>query len=376
VLTAMITAMAGLGPPAHRVWLPPLDQPPPLDEVLGPIGPVPGRGLAALDPAPWRVPFGLIDRPLEQRRDRLVLDLTGARGQLVIVGGPRSGKSTALVTVIVAAALTCTPTELGLYVLDFGGGGLAGVRGLPHVGSVADGQQVELVRRVVAELGAALARRERLFRESAVSSVAEFRARRAAGDFPDEPATDLLLVVDGYLTLRSEFDELEAQLLPIATKGLSYGLHVAIAANRWSELRPALKDVLGERVELRLGDPMESDVDRRLAAAVPSRPGHGLAPDGAPTVLAAPRLSDPGSTLPGLVAAIANAWSGAVVPPIRLLPRRLDSTELPPGSGPLRIPIGVDERLAAVELDLGVEPHLLCLADSESGKTALLRLLA
>ena len=86
---------------------------------------------------------------------------------------------------------------------------------------------------------------------------------RAAGAFAEEPATDLLLVVDGYLTLRGNYDELEARLLPIAAKGLSYGLHLAVSANRWSELRPALKDLLGKRVELRLGDPLESEVDRR-----------------------------------------------------------------------------------------------------------------
>ena len=63
-------------------------------------------------------------------------------------------------------ALTSTPAELGVHVLDFGGGALAALAGLPHVGTVADGQQPELVRRLLAEFDAALARRERLFREA------------------------------------------------------------------------------------------------------------------------------------------------------------------------------------------------------------------
>lgn len=376
VLDTVIAALAGLGPPAHRVWLPPLDAPPPLDEVLGPVQRVPGRGLCAARDAVLRVPIGLVDRPYQQRRDPLVIDLAGASGHLAVVGGPRSGKSTALATVVLGLALTHTPVELGVHVLDLGGGALAPLAGLPHVGTVAGGHQADLVRRTVAELTSILAHRERLFREAGVASVEEYRARRSSGDFPDETATDLLLVVDGYLALRGDFDDLEARLLPLAARGLSYGVHLAVSATRWSELRPAVKDLLGGRVELRLGEPAESEVDRRRAAAVPARPGHGLAPGGAPTVVAAARTV--GAELPAVVAAVAAAWPGPPVAPVRLLPERIAADRLPSGApGSTGIGIGVDEeRLARVEIDLAAEPHLLCFADAESGKTALLRLLA
>ncbi len=378
VVSTVIAAMTGLGPPAHRVWLPPLDVPPPLDEVLGPVATVPGRGLCAAGRPPLRVPYGVVDRPLEQRRDHLVFDLTGAAGQLAVVGGPRSGKSTALATVVLGLALTSTPAELGVHVLDFGGGALGQLAALPHVGSVADGQQPDLVRRTIAELGAVLARRERMFRECGITSVTEFRARRADGAFPDEPATDVLLVVDGHLTLRAEFDDMEAGLLSIAAKGLSYGVHLAMSANRWTELRPALRDLLGERIELRLGDPSESEVDRRSAAAVPARPGHGLASDGSPAVLAAPRTSDPESGTAALAEAIARAWPGPGFAPVRLLPELVDVHALPPADGVAStgIPLGVDERLDRIDVDFAAEPHLLCFGDAESGKTGLLRLLA
>jgi S-DNA-T family DNA segregation ATPase FtsK/SpoIIIE len=266
-----------------------------------------------------------------------------------------------------------------MHLLDFGGGGLSTLADLPHVGTVADRQQPDLVRRVVAELAAVLARRERLFRTAGVGSVEEFRARRAAGAFPDEPATDLLLVVDGYLVLRGEFDDLEARLLPLATQGLSYGVHLALSANRWSELRPALKDLLGSRFELRLGEPAESEVDRRRAATVPASVGHGLAPDGAAAVLAAPWSSGPVPDTSGLVAAIAAGWAGRTVVPVALLPTLLAADDIPPGDveGGPGIGIGVDEEgLARVEVDLNAEPHLVCFADAESGKTTLLRLLA
>ena len=394
VLDTMIAAMVGRGPAAHRVWLPPLDAAPPLDQLLGMPAVRPGRGLAApLSGGTLQVPVGVLDRPLLQRREPLTIHLATAAGHLAVVGGPRAGKSGAVRTVVLALALTHRPDELGVHVIDFGGGGLSVLAGLPHVGTVTDRQHPDVVRRVVAEAAAVLDRRERLFRTAGVGSVEEFRARRAAGEFPVEAATDVLLVIDGYLVLRGEFDDLEARLLPLAAQGLSYGLHLVVTANRWSELRPALKDALGSRLELRLGEPAESEVDRRRASAVPARPGHGLAADGAPMVLAAPWLStggteaagggDTGGDTGGLVAAVADAWTGPSFAPVAMLPDLVHLDDVPAvavgGVGPGRggIAIGLDEEgLAPVAVELGADPHLVCFADAESGKTTLLRVVA
>ena len=72
------------------------------------------------------VPVGVVDRPFDQRRDLLMADLSGAGGHVGIAGGPQSGKSTLLRTLITALALTHTPREVQFYCLDFGGGTLTG----------------------------------------------------------------------------------------------------------------------------------------------------------------------------------------------------------------------------------------------------------
>ncbi|MFC5951066.1 type VII secretion protein EccCa [Pseudonocardia lutea] len=344
VLDAAVDAVVALGgPAAHRVWLPPLDEPPPLDELAA------GTGL--------RVPVGLVDRPARQRRDPLVVDLAGAAGHVAVAGGPRSGKSTALRTLVAALARAHTPAEVGVHVLDLGGGGLTALEELPHVGTVA--ADPELVRRTVAEVSGLLARREARFRAEGIGSVEEFRARRAAGELADEPATDVLLVVDGYGALTTDEPGAD-RLAAVAARGLAYGIHLAVSVGRWGELRPALKDQLGTRLELRLGEPGDSEVDRRRAAGVPARPGHGLAPDGDAMVLAAP---GPLVHRPG-----------PAFPPVRLLPALVPAEPLLGSTD--GIPLGLDEeRLEPVLLD-PAEPHLLCFADARSGKTGLLRLLA
>ena len=51
----------------------------------------------------------------------------------------------------------------------------------------------------------------------------------------------------------------------LAAQGLAVGVHVVVSASRWVEIRPALKDHIGTRIELRLGDPADSEMDRRRA---------------------------------------------------------------------------------------------------------------
>ncbi|MEJ2888233.1 type VII secretion protein EccCa [Actinomycetospora aeridis] len=394
VLDVVVERLRGQGPPAHEVWLPPLADPATLDALLPPLSETADRGLTAPGfPAngALAVPVGIVDRPYDQRRDVLWAELAGAAGHVVVAGGPQSGKSTLLRTLVAGAALTHTPAEVQFYAVDLGGGTLAGLAGLPHVGTVAGRGEPDLVRRTVAEVAALLAGRERWFREAGVESMADLRARRRRGELaPGTGGSDMLgdvfLVVDGWHAFRSEHEQLEQTVISLATAGLSYGVHVVITASRWAELRPALKDLLGTRFELRLGDPSESEVDRRVAAVVPAgRPGRGLSREKLHVLTALPRLDgvadteDLGRATGELVARVVAAWGGAGAPRVRLLPERVGVESLPgPDEGrPHLLPLGLEEeRLAPVVLDVAADPHFVCYADAESGKTALLRGLA
>ena len=363
LLDVVVSRLRGHGRPAHEVWLPPLDESPAVNELL-------------LDPT-WSdarnvngcllMPLGLVDRPYDQRRDLLMIDLSGALGNVAVVGGPQSGKSTALRTMIMSAAATHTPEQIQFYCLDFGGGTLSSLANLPHVGGVAGRLDADRIRRTVAEVSGLLREREQRYRDLGIESMRDFRQRKAQlAALPPQAAAqdplsqdrfgDVVLVVDGWATIKSDFDFLEPVLQALAIQGLSYGIHVAISATRWMEIRPAVKDMLGTRVELRLGDPIDSEVGRKFAELVPiGRPGRGITAERLHLLLALPRL-DSGCATDDLAAAVAQSiaavdahYGERAAPPVRMLPHRIDRNTVVEAArtagllGTSQIAIGIDE---------------------------------
>jgi S-DNA-T family DNA segregation ATPase FtsK/SpoIIIE len=385
LMDIMVERLKGRGAPARQVWLPPLDVPPTLDELLPRLTET-DRGLRPMEwdsvPA-LTFPIGLIDKPYEQRRDPMWLDLASAH--FLVVGGPQSGKSTVLRTLISSLALTHTPEQVQFYCLDFGGGTLTGLGELPHMGSVATRLEPDRLRRTVAEITTMVNHREQVFTQYRVDSMASYRRMVAAGQVPGDGFGDVFLVIDGWGTVRSDYEEMETQITQLGARGLGFGVHIVLSIQRWMELRPALRDLISSRLELRLGDPAESDVDRRAAANVPAgKPGRGLSPDKLHFLSALPRIDgDPSAeTLSEGVASmtklVTGAWSGPKAPDVRLLPADLPFAALPQiDMTRAAIPIGIDENtLSPVYVDLDSEPHFMVVGDVESGKSNLLRVIA
>ncbi|WP_165968563.1 type VII secretion protein EccCa [Saccharopolyspora elongata] len=389
LLDVLVDRLEGQGKAAHQVWLPPLDEPPTLDQLLEPLVVDPERGLTTGKEelrGKLRAAAGVIDRPFDQRRDLCWLDLAGAGGNVVVVGGPHSGKSTLIRGIIGSLALTHTPDEVQFICLDFGGGGLTGMRDLAHIGSVATRRETNQVRRSIAEALALLAEREARFAEHGIDGMGTYRRLLREGRFPEDRFGDLFLVVDGWMTLRSDFESLEPAVTQLVNRGLAYGIHVIGSCNRWMDLRMNMRDVFGSRIELKLGDAVDSMLGRREAASVPEQsPGRGLAPDAGQFLAAVPRV-DGRSTAEELsdgvrhfVDSVNEAWPGDRASGVRLLPAELPYAALPEAeiASPRGIAVGISEAdLQPVHLNFEVEPHLMLFGDVESGKSTFLRSLA
>ncbi|MFB8281066.1 type VII secretion protein EccCa [Nocardia colli] len=387
IMGTVLQQLAGHGPPAHKMWLPPLIVPPTLDQLVG-----------SVTPGELRIPLAIVDKPRQQRQDVWSVDLSAAGGHMAVVGGPQSGKSTALQTLVLAAALTHTAEQVQFYCLDFAGG-LSGLRKLPHVGTVAAARDTDRIRRTFALVTNLLASRQILFTELGIDSMREFRRRRNS---PRESADliargdahgDVFLVVDGwdigFAVNGPYFDEYSSVMESLAVQGLNYGIHLVVSSSRWAAIRAAVKDMLQTRLELRLGDLTDTafHAHRAVVAAIPpDRPGRCVSNEGLHMLTALPRVDgagaaeSAGAALGTAIDAIAADQRGRPAPEVKLLPSRIDMSEVralwptpDTPAGRLVVPFGLRESdLRPAAVDFGVSPHLMVLGSSGCGKSTVL----
>ena len=259
--------------------------------------------------------------------------------------------------------------------------------GLPHVGGVATRLDADAIRRTVAELTALLDLRERAFTDAGVDSIATYRRLRRQDRIQPRPVRLGRLPRGRRLGHRPGRPRgVETALTQLAARGLGFGIHLVATANKWTEFRTAIKDLFQTRLELKVGDPYDSEIDRRAAVNVPAnRPGRGLSPERLHFLSALPRIDsvanevDLADGVKAMTDAVAQAWQGPAAPPVRLLPEELPFETLPQPGADVRpgVPIGIDEdELAPVYLNLEEEPNLVVFGATECGKSNLLEVIA
>ncbi|MFC7486739.1 FtsK/SpoIIIE domain-containing protein [Knoellia sp. CPCC 206453] len=265
-------ALVGVRAP-HRPWLPPLPE--------------------VLERADLTVrAVGLLDSPVRQRQD--VFEHADDHGHWLVVGGPRSGRTTTLRTLL-ASHVALENSPIHAFVIDTSGE-LADLAGLPHVGAVVRADDVSRVRRLLGYL------RSRTDRGPATGAQA---------------LPPVLLLVDGWERLDSDAElaigGLRDELLDLM-RGGDGGLRAVVTGDR-SALSSRLSAVISETFVLPLADPSDATYAGLSRSDLPSSrtPGRGLRlrdrtevqfalrdplveaaarPVGAPTPFALPQLPD------------------------------------------------------------------------------------
>jgi type VII secretion protein EccCa/type VII secretion protein EccCb len=331
----------------YRLWKPPLDAPWSIEKLVNAhLG---RRWEADYARTPDLVfPIGLVDRPFKHDQHPLTVDVSGAGGNVVIVGAQGSGKTTALQDLICAAAMTHTPEQVQFYCLAFSSAALGSVAGFPHVGGVAMSLDSDGVRRTVAEMSALLASRKRSFEATGVMSMEVFRRRKSGGEpgaVPDDGYGDVFLVIDNYAAMAGEYPALvEDQVNRLIKEGPTFGIHVVTTVTKTADLQVTVRANFGSRVELRLADVNDAMLvaKPRLAAQVPARPGRGmigqnyertgLDPVGLHTLMGRPALESADAevfdsrSVVEAVNRVADTFTAA--PKVRRLPARVTPAEL------------------------------------------------
>jgi DNA segregation ATPase FtsK/SpoIIIE, S-DNA-T family len=305
-----------------------------------------------------RVRIGLIDRPDQQRQELLEVDLRLGGGWLA-VGGPRSGRTTLLRTVLAGAVRALGPADLHVHVLDAGGGALADeASALPHTGTAIGRDDALRTVRLVDRLG---------------QEVDERRAAAATG------RAAILLLVDGADEVLARLDEADpgaasAALLRLVRDGSAAGLTTILTADR-AIPGGRLAATAGRRLVLPLPDRADYVIAGIAAAAVPGfrPPGRALlGEDALECQLALPPGLPAG--WPGRRPLSGGALRIPELPPdpVLLLPPARH-----PGGAPLQLPLGPGgDEGEVLAVDLLRTGGLLVAGPPGSGRSALLDALA
>lgn len=208
-------------------------------------------------------------------------------GNMAIIGTGGSGKSTALRTIAVSAAVTMRGGPTHVYGIDFAAGGLQMLSSLPHVGAIVAGDDDERVARMLRWMRDLVDQRAVKYSEARAGSIVDYRS--IAG-VPDEPR--ILLLLDGMGAFREAYESNVTSpwfsvFSQIATDGRQVGVHVIVTGDRSGAIPLSLSSSIQRRLVLRMANAddygmlnVPSDVLGPLSA-----PGRGIL-DGLETQIA------------------------------------------------------------------------------------------
>ena len=387
VLTVGPQLAAAYGKRPPPLWSPPLDDPIPLDDILRQAQDAPKRS-----GAPWW-PLGEIDRPRQLSHGLLSYSLDD--GNVSLMGMRKDEASSVVQTFILSAAARYAPSEIGFYILSYGGPAVAAVRDLPHVGAVGGRDRNEINVRMFGELEAVLQRRRRLFLQNNILSLEEWREKRRGGadGLDDGYPTDIFVIIDGWENFIEDNTSLMSPKNPQlknveALTGGGHGIHVLVSASDWIKLGNTIQNQLSTRYELKLSSSNNSQVRARIEDKmvrpqdrIPAdQPGRGINSAGDVIRFAVGRtdgkasMDDLDAQVRQTAEQIAQRYPGQrPAPRPRLLPSRVEAASLPRDFGGERHALGVRGRdLQPMVVDFATDPLLGVYGDDHHGKSTFI----
>lgn len=218
------TLQAGI-PQPRKPWLPELPEHITLNSLID------NEPESHGESADLRLPVGLFDVP--ECQEQRTAFLYPERGTVAAIGAGGSGKSTFLRTCAYAAAYASDHVPW-VYGLDYGGGGLAELTGLPHVGSIVPSTDEERVKRLLRFLAGITA--------------------AGSGD------NRIFVLLDSFGAFRSRWeielghDTPYQHLLRISEHGRRAGIHLIMAAESPAAIPAAMNSTIATRIVLRQAD--------------------------------------------------------------------------------------------------------------------------
>ncbi|MCL2461980.1 MAG: type VII secretion protein EssC, partial [Defluviitaleaceae bacterium] len=148
----------------------------------------------------------------------------------IVAGATRWGKSETLTTWLLSMALNFHPQEVSFVLIDFKGDGLSGIlMDLPHVaGKISNVNDITSIERNLRSLQGELLRRQRVFMETKQENIHKYQEACRSGRV-SEPMPYLIIVIDEFAELKTQFPDQMNGFISIARVGGSLGVYMVLA---------------------------------------------------------------------------------------------------------------------------------------------------
>jgi len=214
---------------------------------------------------------GMLDDPHSQRQYPFELPLSG-NGHAVIYGAPGTGKTTFLQTLVLALCLQYSPDEVNVYIMDFGGWSMGMFKDFPHVGSIANDNEEEKIRKTVQFLSEVLDERKRKFAEQGVGNLKTYC------QISGEKMPYLVLVLDNFAPVYQLYPQLEDFFIRLGREGGGFGVILVASTGSNMGLGYKLNQSIKTALALQMNDKSDytSIVGRTSGLEPEPLPGRGL----------------------------------------------------------------------------------------------------
>lgn len=216
------------------------------------------------------IPIGLTGGP--DGPVPVLLDLVADGPHVLVAGTTGAGKSELLRSLVAGLAASLPPARLAMLLVDYkGGAAFAEAASLPHVVGVVTDLGPEEANRALHSLEAELRRRERVLADLGVRDLADHPASGPGAAPADvEPLPRLVVVIDELAALAAELPSFLDDLVQLAARGRSLGLHLVLATQRpGSVVSASVRTNCAVRLCLRVPD--EADAVDVVGSAAPAR---------------------------------------------------------------------------------------------------------
>ncbi|MBR6770712.1 MAG: type VII secretion protein EssC [Lachnospiraceae bacterium] len=150
----------------------------------------------------------------------------------LVAGTTGSGKSETLQTYMLSLALNFSPDDIGFFIIDYKGGGMANLfSGLPHIIGQISNLSGNQVRRAMVSIKSENMRRQRIFNEHGVNNI-NLYTKLYKNNEATLPVPHMFIIIDEFAELKREEPDFMRELISVAQVGRSLGVHLILATQK------------------------------------------------------------------------------------------------------------------------------------------------